>query len=125
MKEIFDDESTPTVLRLCADISEKQTVQVSLYVDFIRNIADEIEQLEKKVSKYEHSTVQHRRLRRPWRNRVDILADKKKMNNADIAQRLLDAYEGMRTGSRSDLKDAADEILKLRKKLKEYENNNE
>lgn len=125
MKEIFDDESTPTVLRLCADISEKQTVQVSLYVDFIRNIADEIEQLEKKVSKYEHSTVQHCRLRRPWRNRVDILADKKKMNNADIAQRLLDAYEGMRTGSRSDLKDAADEILKLRKKLKEYENNNE
>ena len=47
------------------------------------------------------------------------------MKDADLVQRLLAAYDDMRTGSRSDLKDAADEIAALRKKLKECENRNE
>ena len=51
--------------------------------------------------------------------------DKTKMKDQDLVQRLLAAYNDMRTGSRSDLKDAADEITTLRKKLKECENQNE
>lgn len=47
------------------------------------------------------------------------------MKDPDLVQRLLDAYEDMRTGSRNDLKDAADELIALRKKIKEYEDRNE
>ena len=37
----------------------------------------------------------------------------------DIVQRLLDAHADMRTGTREELKEAADEILSLREKLRE------
>jgi len=47
------------------------------------------------------------------------------MKDPDLVQRLLAAYEDMRTGSRNDLKDAADELIALRKKIKEYEDRNE
>jgi hypothetical protein len=37
----------------------------------------------------------------------------------DIVQRLLDAHADMRTGTREELKEAADEIISLREKLRE------
>lgn len=37
----------------------------------------------------------------------------------DIVTRLIAAYEDMRTGTRQDLKDAAEEITSLREKLRE------
>lgn len=38
---------------------------------------------------------------------------------ADITDRLLAAYADMRTGSREDLKEAAEEIISLRERLRE------
>jgi Mg2+ and Co2+ transporter CorA len=125
MKEISTDESTSATLRLFAEISESKEVAISVYSEFLRDVANEIEQLEKKVSKHEHNHIRHRRLHYPWRNHSSILDNKAKMKDPDLVQRLLDAYNDMRTGSRNDLKDAADEILALREKLKEYENKNE
>jgi len=125
MKEISTDESTSATLRLFAEISESKEVAISIFPEFLRDVANEIEDLEKKVSKYEHSHVQHRWLRRPWRNHSNVLGNKTKMKDLDIVQRLLAAYDDMRTGSRSDLKDAADEIAALREKLKEYEDRDE
>ena len=43
------------------------------------------------------------------------------MTDYDIVQTLLEAYDDMRTGSRNDLKDAADEITALREKIRLYE----
>lgn len=40
------------------------------------------------------------------------------MPNYDIVRVLLDAYNDMRTGSRDDLKDAADEITDLRNRIR-------
>lgn len=37
----------------------------------------------------------------------------------DIVQRLREAHADMRTGTREDLKDAADEIVRLRERLRE------
>jgi Mg2+ and Co2+ transporter CorA len=125
MKEIPAEEPTPSTLRLFAEISENKKVVISIFPEFLRDVADEIEELEKKVSKHEHNHIRHRRLHYPWRNHSSILDNKAKMKDPDLVQRLLDAYNDMRTGSRNDLKDAADEILALREKLKEYENKNE
>ena len=121
MKEISTNESTPDALRLFADISESKEVAISIYPEFLRDVANEIEQLEKKVKEYEHSSLQHRRLRRPWRNHLDVLVNKAKVKDPDIVKRLLDAYEDMRTGSRNDLKDAADEIERLRAVIRRWE----
>lgn len=125
MKEIPAEEPTPSTLRLFAEISENKKVVISIFPEFLRDVANEIEELEKKVSKYEHNHIQRRRLHYPWRNHGSILDNKTKMKDPDLVQRLLAAYEDMRTGSRNDLKDAADELIALRKKIKEYEDRNE